>query len=135
MKVYDILQFAAKIRGITGHKFDNALDKVIHQCGLEGIIHKLVGACSKGYKQRVGLAMAIIHDPSILIFDEPTSSLDLKNESKIMNDLYNLSSNITIIIISHRLSIFEKCKKILEVKNGKVFQIENFSNLNKNFVK
>lgn len=103
MKVYDILQFAAKIRGITGHKFDNALDRVIHQCGLEGIIHKLVGACSKGYKQRVGLAMAIIHDPSILIFDEPVTGLDPNQIVEIRELIKILGKERTIIISSHIL--------------------------------
>ena len=79
---------------------------------------------SGGQRQRIGIARSLYYKPNILIFDEPTSSLDIENEKKIMNDLYNLSNNITIIIISHRLSIFEKCKKIFEVKKGKVSQIE-----------
>ena len=57
---------------------------------------------SAGQRQRIGIARALYFMPNILIFDDPTSSLDIDNESKIMNDLYNLSRNITIIIISHR---------------------------------
>lgn len=83
---------------------------------------------SGGQKQRIGIARSLYFKPNILIFDEPTSSLDIENENKIINDLYNLSNNITIIIISHRLSIFEKCKKIFKVKDGRVFEIENNSN-------
>lgn len=103
MKVYDILKFAAKIRGITGHKFESALDRVIHQCGLEGIIHKLVGACSKGYKQRVGLAMSIIHDPGILILDEPVTGLDPNQIVEIRELIKNLGKEKTIIMSSHIL--------------------------------
>ncbi|OUU53355.1 MAG: hypothetical protein CBC25_00685 [Pelagibacteraceae bacterium TMED65] len=79
---------------------------------------------SGGQRQRIGIARSLYFKPNILIFDEPTSSLDTENESKIMNDLYKLSNNITIIIISHRLSVFQKCKKIFKVKDGKVFSVE-----------
>jgi len=103
MKVYDILKFSAQVRGITGHKFQKALDRVIHQCGLEGIIHKLVGACSKGYKQRVGLAMSIIHDPSILILDEPVTGLDPNQIVEIRELIKNLGKEKTIIMSSHIL--------------------------------
>ena len=79
---------------------------------------------SGGQRQRIGIARSLYFKPNILIFDEPTSSLDVDNESKIMEDLYKLSNNITIIIISHRLSVFQKCKKIFKVKDGKIFVIE-----------
>tara|TARA_B100000035_G_scaffold315016_1_gene333485 strand:+ start:1739 stop:3484 length:1746 start_codon:yes stop_codon:yes gene_type:complete len=80
---------------------------------------------SGGQRQRIGIARSLYFKPNILIFDEPTSSLDVDNESKIMGDLYKLSNNITIIIISHRLSVFQKCKKIFKVKDGMVFTIES----------
>ena len=75
MMVYDLLDFTAKVRGISDNQFKSALDNVVSQCGLNGILHKNVGACSKGYKQRVGLACAMIHDPKILILDEPVTCL------------------------------------------------------------
>ena len=65
---------------------------------------------SGGQRQRIGIARSLYFKPNILIFDEPTSSLDVDNESKIMEDLYKLSNNITIIIISHRLSVL--CQKM-----------------------
>ena len=76
MNVYDYLQFIASIRGIKGNKFSSAFSRVVEESGLKGIIHKQIGACSKGFKQRVGLAAAMIHDPKILILDEPVSGLD-----------------------------------------------------------
>ena len=76
MFVYDLLKFTANTRGIYDNEFKNAFDKVIAQCGLKEVVHKKVGECSKGYKQRVGLACAMIHDPKILILDEPVTGLD-----------------------------------------------------------
>ena len=76
MKVYDYLNFHAATRGIKGQDFKSALTKVVKDCGLKGIVHKTVGTCSKGYKQRLGLAAAMIHNPKILILDEPVTGLD-----------------------------------------------------------
>ena len=70
--------------------------------------------------------------PKILVLDEPTSALDIYNEKKIMNDLYSLDGNLTIIIISHRHTLFEKCKKILNLKNGKISETMNYNDLLKN---
>ena len=76
MIVYDILKFTASMRGITNEKFNDALDRVVSDCTLNSVIHKKVSECSKGFKQRIGLASAMIHDPKILILDEPVSGLD-----------------------------------------------------------
>ena len=80
---------------------------------------------SGGQKQRIGIARSLYFEPNILIFDEPTSALDVENEKKIIDDLYKLSEKLTIIIVSHRLSVFQKCKKILHLENGKVEEIIN----------
>jgi len=72
MFVYDLLKFTANTRQIFNNDFKNAFEKVIAQCGLQDVIHKKVGECSKGYKQRVGLACAMIHDPKILIGHKQT---------------------------------------------------------------
>ena len=76
MRVYDYLEFLASIRNIKGSKFKDALSRVVEQCGLRGVVHKNISDCSKGYKQRIGLAAAMIHDPKILILDEPVTGLD-----------------------------------------------------------
>ena len=67
MRVYEHFEFLAGIRNITGRPFKDALARVVEQCGLNGVIHKNISECSKGYKQRIGLASAMIHDPKILI--------------------------------------------------------------------
>ena len=74
---------------------------------------------SGGQKQRIGIARALYFSPEVLILDEPTSALDEKNEALILNDIYNIKSNITLVIISHRKKVFEKCDKVIEIKSGK----------------
>ncbi len=121
MKVYDILKFTGRIYDIVNRKFDNALDRVIDQCGLNGVIHKKISACSKGYKQRVGLAMAIIHDPSILILDEPVNGLDPNQIIEIRELIRNLGRDKTIIISSHILQeIQATADRIVVINQGQV---------------
>ena len=95
--------------------FINSLpDKENTQVGDRGI--KLSG----GQRQRIGIARSLYFRPNILIFDEPTSALDVENEKKIIEDLYKLGGKLTIIIVSHRNTVFERCKKILHIENGKI---------------
>ena len=75
---------------------------------------------SGGQKQRLGIARAMYFSPSVLILDEPTSALDKENETKIINDLYKLSSKNSIIIVTHKLSVLGNCNKIFEIGEGKI---------------
>ena len=75
---------------------------------------------SGGQKQRIGIARALYHNPCVLIFDEATASLDHETEKQVMNSIYNLKQDKTIIIIAHRISTLEDCDKVYEVKNGKI---------------
>ena len=103
MTVYDYLQFIASVRGINGNKFSSAFSRVVEECGLKGIIHKQIGACSKGFKQRVGLAAAMIHDPKILILDEPVSGLDPNQIVEIRGLIKRLGRKKLVVISSHIL--------------------------------
>tara|TARA_B100000700_G_C14962110_1_gene817029 strand:- start:337 stop:1281 length:945 start_codon:yes stop_codon:yes gene_type:complete len=121
MKVYDVLKFTGRIYDLVGRKFDQALDRVIEQCGLGGVLHKKISACSKGYKQRVGLAMSIIHDPSILILDEPVNGLDPNQIVEIRELIRNLGRDKTIIISSHILQeIQATADRIVVINQGQV---------------
>ena len=103
MRVYDLLEFTGNIRNITGKAFKNSLARVVEQCGLKGVIHRMVSECSKGYKQRIGLACAMIHDPNILILDEPVTGLDPNQIVEIRNLIKDLGREKLVLMSSHIL--------------------------------
>ncbi len=107
MFVYDLLKFTANTRNIFGEDFKNALDNVVNQCGLKDVVHKKVGECSKGYKQRVGLACAMIHDPKILILDEPVTGLDPNQIIEIRQLIKKLGKEKLVLMSSHILQEIE----------------------------
>ncbi|MBC8384928.1 MAG: ATP-binding cassette domain-containing protein [Candidatus Cloacimonetes bacterium] len=119
MTVYDYLQFIATIREIPD--FKSRLKEVINKCGLHGIVAKPINTLSKGYKQRVGIAQAIIHDPKILIFDEPTVGLDPNQIVEIRELIKELGKEKTLIISSHILQEVQAvCDRIVIINNGKI---------------
>jgi len=121
MKVYDLLEFTGRIRGLEGRVFQQALSRVIDQCGLQGILHKSVGQCSKGYKQRIGLATAIIHDPKILILDEPVTGLDPNQIVEIRQLIKQLGREKMVIISSHILQEIEATvDRMVIIHDGKI---------------
>ena len=121
MMVYDLLEFTSKIRNIPSNEFKAALDRVVNQCGLNGILHKSVRACSKGYKQRVGLACAMIHDPKILILDEPVTGLDPNQIVEIRKLIKNLGKEKLVLMSSHILQEIEATvDRIIIIDNGKI---------------
>ena len=121
MMVYDLLEFTANIRNINGNKFKEALDTVVQQCGLSGVLHKNVGACSKGYKQRIGLACAMIHNPKILILDEPVTGLDPNQIVEIRELIKNLGKEKLVLMSSHILQEIEATvDRIIIIDNGKI---------------
>jgi len=121
MMVYDLLEFTAKIRNIPDNEFKSALDNVVAQCGLHGILHKNVGACSKGYKQRVGLACAMIHNPKILILDEPVTGLDPNQIVEIRELIKKLGKKKLVLMSSHILQEIEATvDRIIIIDNGKI---------------
>ena len=84
---------------------------------------------SGGQRQRIGIARALYHSPELLIFDEATSALDNQTEASIMKTLKNLKSNITIILIAHRLSTVKECDKIFVLEDGKIVSEGKYINL------
>jgi ABC-2 type transport system ATP-binding protein len=103
VNVYDFLKFVSAARGIDKNKFKKRFDEVAELCGLRGEIHKNIGELSKGFRQRVGLAQAIFHNPEILILDEPTSGLDPNQIVEIRQLIKNLGREKTVVISSHIL--------------------------------
>ena len=121
MRVYDLLEFTGNIRNITGKAFKNSLARVIEQCGLKGVIHRMVSECSKGYKQRIGLACAMIHDPKILILDEPVTGLDPNQIVEIRNLIKDLGTEKLVLMSSHILQeIQATVNRIIIIHKGKI---------------
>ncbi len=121
MPVYDHLQFAAAARDITGRAFKSALGRVMEACGVREVLHRPVGELSKGYRQRVGLAMAMIHDPEILILDEPSSGLDPNQIVEIRALIRALGKEKTVILSSHILQEVQAlADRIIILNKGQV---------------
>ncbi len=121
MRVYDLLEFTGNIRNITGKAFKNSLARVIEQCGLKGVIHRMVSECSKGYKQRIGLACAMIHDPKILILDEPVTGLDPNQIVEIRNLIKDLGTEKLVLMSSHILQeIQATVNRIIIIHKGEI---------------
>ncbi len=103
MRVYEYLEFLARIRKITGRAFKEALARVVEQCGLRGVVHKTIANCSKGYRQRIGLAATMLHNPKILILDEPVTGLDPNQIVEIRSLIKSLGKEKLVFMSSHIL--------------------------------
>ncbi len=121
MLVYDYLNYVADIRGIEkGRKLDR-IHQLADLCGINEVMHKPVNELSKGYKQRVGLAHAMINDPEILILDEPTSGLDPNQIVEIRQIIKQIGKEKTIILSTHILSEAEAtCDRVVIINRGKI---------------
>ncbi|MBN2226669.1 MAG: ATP-binding cassette domain-containing protein [candidate division Zixibacteria bacterium] len=118
MNVVDYINFMHRMRG-DGTVDGSRIREVIATCGLEGVVHKNIGELSKGYRQRVGLAQALVHDPEILILDEPTVGLDPNQIIEIRNLIKNLGREKTVILCSHILHEVEAtCNRVLIISEG-----------------
>ena len=121
MRVFDYLEFLASIRNITGSDFKKALSRVVEQCGLRGVVHKNISDCSKGYKQRIGLAAAMIHDPKILILDEPVTGLDPNQIIEIRSLIKSLGQEKLVFMSSHILQeIQATVDRIIIINQGEI---------------
>ena len=121
MRVYDYLEFLGSIRNIKGPDFKQALSRVVDKCGLSGVVHKIIADCSKGYKQRIGLAAAMIHDPKILILDEPVTGLDPNQIVEIRSLIKSLGKEKLVFMSSHILQeIQATVDKIIIIDKGKI---------------
>ena len=121
MLVYDYLDHIAKIRGLQGDIKARRLKELADMCGLHGIMHKTIETLSKGLKQRVGLAHAMMSDPEILVLDEPTSGLDPNQIVEIREIIRKIGREKTVILSTHILSEAEAtCDRIVIINKGKI---------------
>lgn len=128
MYVKEYLDFVAKIYKIQNRKA--RVNAMIEQVGLEREQHKLIGALSKGYRQRVGLAQAIIHEPEVLILDEPTSGLDPNQLVEIRALIKNIGKEKTVMLSTHIMQEVEAiCDRVIIIKNGNLVANDTASTL------
>ena len=121
MTVIDYLKFVAELQGIDKSRLRERLLEMVTVCGLEGEKHKKINELSKGYRQRVGLAQALIHDPDVLILDEPTTGLDPNQIVEIRELIKKIGREKTVILSSHILAEVEAtCDRILIISKGKI---------------
>jgi ABC-2 type transport system ATP-binding protein len=121
MTVWEYLKFAAEIRGLDEGTFKKRLKKVVEVCGLAQSLGKDISTLSHGYRQRVGLGQALIHDPPILILDEPTSDLDPNEKAEVLRYIKEIGKDRTILLSTHNLAeVEEACARAIIVSKGRV---------------
>lgn len=121
MTVWSYLEFCASVRGIDKHDFKNRLKKTMEVCGIAQVLGKDIRTLSHGYRQRVGLAQALIHDPPILILDEPTSDLDPNEKAEVISYIREIGKQRTILLSTHNLAEVEAaCARALIVSKGRL---------------
>lgn len=121
MLVYDYLYYIAEIRELDNEDIIKRLKELSNLCGIKDVMHKSINSLSKGYKQRVGLAQAMMDDPEILVLDEPTTGLDPNQIVEIRNIIKEIGKKKTVIFSTHILSEAEAtCDRIIIINNGLV---------------
>src|SRR6266404_8718177 len=130
MRVEAYLRFVAKLRSVPRAKIQSALDHVLEVCGLTDMAHRICGQLSKGYRQRVGLAQALIHDPPVLVLDEPTIGLDPRQIIEIRSLIRELAGQRTVILSTHILpEVSQICQKVVIINEGRVVLEEDMAAL------
>ncbi|MFQ5739287.1 MAG: ABC transporter ATP-binding protein [Acidobacteriota bacterium] len=130
MTVNGYLRFAATIKAVKSSQIRNRVESVKERCGLSDWGRRLVRHLSKGYKQRVGLAQALIHDPEVLILDEPTIGLDPKQIIEVRELIKSLGGDHTVILSTHILpEVSMTCEKVIIIKKGRIAAVDTPENL------
>jgi ABC-2 type transport system ATP-binding protein len=121
MWVAEYLDFVASLKGVRGHPWQKQKNQLLETCGLKHLQYKITGSLSKGNRQRVALAQALIGSPQVLLLDEPTSALDPSQAEEMRNLIRSLSQGTTVLMSSHILSEIETlCDTILFIHQGKI---------------
>lgn len=130
MTVSSYLGFVSKIKGIEPAQREKKVEEVMERCNIAEVKDKVIGKLSKGYKQRVGLAQALIHDPEILILDEPTVGLDPKQIIEVRELIKSLGGDHTVVVSSHILpEVSMTCQRVVIINEGRVVAEDTPENL------
>ena len=121
MSPRSLLTFFGNTRGMSGVELQRRMDEVIQRCHLESVIGKPIGKLSKGYRQRVGMAQALLHNPDVLILDEPTAGLDPNQIREVRKLIRELGETKTILLSTHILQEVEAmCNRVLFINEGRL---------------
>jgi gliding motility-associated transport system ATP-binding protein len=121
MSVWEYLQFVADMRGLEQSTFKKRMKGIVDVCGLAQVLGKNIGALSHGYRQRVGLGQALVHDPPILILDEPTADLDPNEKAEVIKYIKEIGKERTVLLSTHNLGEVETaCARAIIVSKGRV---------------
>ena len=135
MIVADFLSFIGKMRGLNNNSLSNRLEEMANQINLKEMWNRPIETLSKGFKRRVGIAQALIHDPDILILDEPTDGLDPNQKHEMRNLIKRISTNKAIVISTHILEEVEAvCSRAVIIANGKLLANDTPKNLENKFL-
>src|SRR5579862_6845276 len=130
METSEYLKFVGKLKGLSGADLNTRVDYVCDRCAVSDVKTKLLGKLSKGYRQRVGLAQAIIHNPDVLILDEPTAGLDPKQINETRDLIKSLAGDHTIVLSTHILpEVSQTCEQVIIINRGKIVATDSVSNL------
>ena len=121
MRVREYLRFRGQLKGLGGNSLRTRMDEVLELCGLRDVRRKMIRTLSKGFRQRVGLADALIHDPPLLILDEPTNGLDPTQIRQMRALIKELAQSATVIISTHVLQEVQAvCERVLVMRSGQL---------------
>jgi ABC-2 type transport system ATP-binding protein len=130
MRVREYLKFRAQLKGLSGSDTRRRVGDVLDTCGLQSVRRKMIKTLSKGFRQRVGLADALVHDPELLILDEPTNGLDPNQIRQIRDLIRQLGQSHTVLISTHILHEVEMtCNRVIIIDNGKIKAADAPANL------
>jgi len=130
LRVREYLKFRARLKGLSRRRCRERVNAVVQQCGLEDVHHRIIGHLSKGYRQRVGLADALVHEPDLIILDEPTIGLDPHQIRLVRQLIKDLANHHTVLLSTHILSEVEMtCGRVLILHQGKILAADTTQNL------
>jgi len=130
MRVREYLRFRGSLKGLKGRRCRDRADIVMEQCGLTDVYRKVIGHLSKGYQQRVGLADALVHEPELIILDEPTIGLDPNQIRAVRQLIKDLGQNHTVLISTHILPEVEMtCGRVMILHQGRILAADTTENL------